>query len=191
MREKEDEPVRSGALFSAPNLDGALASIFLSGMPWRSNAENRRSGTIKTPEGDVTFTITAPDEDMVTADDKVLLLYLVRKIFDGRKTGDVPDREISFTLEGYLKDTQRDPFPEADQMIANSLRRLQATQFKLDIEAQGKGVLQMFRMIASFDYDYDLVEGRNVIKSFRVRLSDFLYEFFIRKSAMDPSGWYE
>lgn len=169
MRKIDDELAMGGFLSSASNLDSGLGTIFLSDMLWPNVAEDRYSRAIKIPEGIITVTITAPNGDMVTTDDKELYLYLVRKTLDRAKANNIPDREISITLDDYLNDTQQDCFPAADQMIVDSLRRLQATQFKLDIEVQGTGVLRLFKMIASFNYDYELIGERNVIKSFRVR----------------------
>lgn len=89
---------------------------------------------------------------------------------------------MSITLKGYKEDTQQNYSVDLDQLITSSLRRLQATQFKLDIADQRMGTLQIFSLVSSFDYTYELVDGQNRVTGFRIRLADFLQHLLSKKS---------
>lgn len=159
-------------LSSASSHDEAVAFL-LSDLPWHRGASGRYSDEISYPGGCIAFSVKAPEGLMATAQDIDFFLYLVGKTSDRVRQGDILDREISITLDSYIEGAQQNYSVNLDQLIASSLRRLQATQFKLDIKDQTMGTLQIFSLVSSFDYTYELVDGQSRITGFRIRLADF------------------
>jgi len=168
-------------LLSASSPDKAVAFL-LSDVPWHHSASGQYSGKVLYPGGSITFSVNAPEGLMATAEDINFFLYLIGQTSDRVSQGDILDGEMSITLKGYKEDTQQNYSVDLDQLITSSLRRLQATQFKLDIEDQRMGTLQIFSLVSSFDYTYELVDGQNRVTGFRIRLADFPQHLLSKKS---------
>ena len=159
-------------LSSASSPDKAVAFL-LSDVPWHHRASGRYSGKVLYPGGCITFSVKAPEGLMATARDIDFFLYLIDQTSDRVSQGDILDQEISITLDSFIEDAQQNYSVDLEQLITSSLRRLQATQFKLDIADQRMGTLQIFSLVSSFDYTYELVDGQNRVTGFRIRLADF------------------
>ena len=168
-------------LLSASSPDEAMAFL-LSDVPWHHGASGRYSGKVFYPGGSITFSVKAPEGLMATAQDIDFFLYLIGQTSDRLSQGDILDQEISITLDSFIEDAQQNYSADLGQLIASSLRRLQATQFKLDIADQRMGTLQIFSLVSSFDYAYELVDGQNRVTGFRIRLDDFPLHLLSKKS---------
>lgn len=136
-------------------------------------------------DGKIRIEVQGTQAGVATIFDKEIIIYVGSLMQDKINRGEPCDRRFTFTANDFFRVIGIHPGGTAYQRIEDSLRRLQGTQIKTNIETGGEGEDAAFSWVLDYKINYRRgKDDQKVMKSISLELCEWLYRAILKDGRM-------
>ena len=176
------EPLQEEFRFDSPLRGRTKSEKALMDFPFFAldkRGQRQKPITFEEPDRNISIEVSAGQHGMATIYDKDLILYVAGIMKEKLDRGEEPGRTFTFTVNDFMRVTNRPNNADSYRRVHKMLKRLRTTEIITNIEYNGKGVDGAFSWLDSYkvQYKYDRPNdpSHRRLQYYQVQISEFLY----------------